>query len=180
VLARWLGDSARFAGSLPGAGVLVEVVTHPDARLGRAPAAARDSLALRALTDAVGELSRSYGPDPDRWSWGAVHQAGFRHPLAAAFDLPPVPRGGDGNTVNATGGAGYSQTHGASYRIVVDFADFDNSTATSVPGQSAQPGSEYYGNLLPLWAEGKYFPLVYSRPAVERETAHLLWLRPER
>ena len=46
--------------------------------------------------------------------------------------------------------------------------------------RSGQPGSEYYGNLLPLWAEGKYFPLVYSRAAVERETAHLLWLLPAR
>ena len=88
------------------------------------------------------------------------------------------PGPASGTTVNATGGGDLRQTGGASYRIVVDFADFDNSTATSVPGQSGQPGSEFYGNLLPLWADGKYFPLVYSRAAVERETAHLLWLKP--
>ena len=180
VLKRWLGDSARFAGNLPGTGVLIEMVTRPDARLGPAPAAARDSIAVLALDEAVTEIERRAGPAPGQWTWGAVHQAGFRHPLAAAFDLPPVSRGGDGSTINATAGAGYAQTHGASYRIVVDFADFDNSTATSVPGQSGQPGSEYYGNLLPLWAKGAYFPLVYSRSAVERETAHVLWLRPER
>jgi len=29
-----------------------------------------------------------------------------------------------------------------------------------------------------LWAEGRYFPLVYSRAQVERETAHVLQLRP--
>ena len=60
----------------------------------------------------------------------------------------------------------------------MDFGDFDNSTATSVPGQSGQPGSEFYGNLLPLWGEGKYFPLLYSRAAVERGTTHTLWLKP--
>jgi penicillin amidase len=123
-------------------------------------------------------LTRLAGADPKGWIWGAVHLAGFRHPLAAAFDLPSVSRGGDGMTVNATSGAGFRQTSGASYRIVVDLADLDNSTATSVPGQSGQPGSEYYANLLPLWSEGKYFPLLYSRAAVERGTTHRLWLRP--
>jgi penicillin amidase len=138
----------------------------------------RDSLAIAAFVEAVAELERHPGGGPSSWSWGAVHQASFRHPLAAAFDLPPVARGGDGSTVNATGGANLRQTGGASYRIVVDFADLDNSTATSVPGQSGQPGSPFYGNLLPLWSEGRYFPLVYSRAAVERETAHVLWLKP--
>ena len=54
----------------------------------------------------------------------------------------------------------------------------DNSVATNVPGQSGQPGSEYYDNLLPLWEAYRYFPLVYSRAAVERETKHLLVLEP--
>jgi penicillin amidase len=47
-----------------------------------------------------------------------------------------------------------------------------------VPGQSGQPGSPHYGDLLPLWAEGRYFPLLYSRARVEKETAHLLRLTP--
>ena len=34
---------------------------------------------------------------------------------------------------------------------------------TNVPGQSGQPESPFYGNLLPLWDRGEYFPLVYTR-----------------
>ena len=103
----------------------------------------------------------------------------FRHPVAAAFDLPGVPRGGDGNTVNATGGGGdYVQRYGASYREILDCADWDRSVATSVPGQSGQPGSPHYGDLLAGWAEGRYFPLVFSRARVEQETAHVLTLTP--
>ena len=98
--------------------------------------------------------------------------------MAAAFDLGDVPRGGDANTVNATAGEGYEQRWGASYRQILDLADWDRSVATSVPGQSGQPGSPYYDDLLPLWAEGKYFPLIYSRARIERETAHRLVLRP--
>jgi len=178
LLGRWLGDAASTPGVSLGTRNLIRMVTRPDSILGARPAAVRDSIAVAAFVAAVAALGESPGGSPGGWSWGAVHRASFRHPLAAAFDLPPVARGGDGTTVNATGGGNLRQSSGASYRIVVDFADFDNSTATSVPGQSGQPGSEFYGNLMPLWAEGKYFPLVYSRAAVERETAHLLLLKP--
>ena len=51
------------------------------------------------------------------WQWGKVHQILFRHPLGVrTFDRGPVARPGDGNTVNATSGARFQQTNGASYR----------------------------------------------------------------
>jgi len=157
---------------------VVRLLTAPEAGFGPRPEASRDSLVLAALDDAVAELTATLGADRSRWSWGALHHALFHHPLAAAFDLPATPRGGDGNTVNATGGADYIQEYGASYREILDFADWDRSLATSVPGQSGQPGSPYYDNLLQPWADGRYFPLVYTRARVEQETAHLLTLTP--
>ena len=44
---------------------------------------------------------------------------------------------------------------GASYREILDVADWDRSVATNVPGQSGQPESTFYGNLLPLWDRGE-------------------------
>ncbi|HEU5218808.1 MAG TPA: penicillin acylase family protein, partial [Gemmatimonadales bacterium] len=178
VLARRLGKAATTPGASMSTAVLISALTNPDSLFGRNPRAARDSILVRSFREAVGGMASLLGSNLEAWRWGNTHRAAFKHPLAAAFDLASVPRGGDGNTVNATAGPDYKQTAGASYRIVVDFADFDNSTATSVPGQSGQPGSEYYGNLLPLWGEGKYFPLLYSRAAVERGTVHLLRLVP--
>lgn len=159
---------------------LVRLVTEPDGEFGPPArrAAARDSVVLGALDDAVADLTRRLGPDRGGWTWGALHRAAFRHPLAGAFDLPTVSRGGDGNTVNATGGGNYRQSSGASFREILDFADWDDSVATSTPGQSGQPGSPHYGDLLSLWANGAYFPLVYTRARVERETAHRLVLTP--
>ncbi|HKB40677.1 MAG TPA: penicillin acylase family protein, partial [Gemmataceae bacterium] len=91
----------------------------------------------------------------------------------------PVPRPGDVNTVNNTRhDETYRQIHGASYRQLFDLADWDRGLATSVPGQSGQPGSPHYADLLPLWARGEYFPLVFSRKRVESETRHRLLLRP--
>jgi penicillin G amidase len=49
---------------------------------------------------------------------------------------------------------------------------------THVPGQSADPRSRHYSDLLPLWGRDEYFPLVYTRSRVERETAAVLWLIP--
>ena len=107
-----------------------------------------------------------------------MHLAIFRHPLVAKYDLPPASRGGDANTVYATGGRDFKQNAGASFREIIDLANFDRSVVTNVPGQSADPRSKHYGDLLPLWAKDEYFPLVYSRDRVEQETEQVLWLSP--
>jgi penicillin amidase len=89
------------------------------------------------------------------------------------------PRLGDGLTPKATSEPNFRQSSGASYRHILDFADWDRSVFTSTPGQSGQPGSRHYDDLLPMWAEGKYSPLVYSRKAVEKHTANRLLLEPK-
>ena len=139
-----------------------------------------DTLAVAALDSAVATITRRLGPNGTSKSWGDLHVVELKHPLSPAFDLPPLARGGDANTVMATGGANYRQTSGASYREIIDLADFDNSVAINVPGQSAQPESEHYADLLPLWGAGEYFPLAFTRKKVEEVTAHVLLLEPAR
>ncbi len=138
------------------------------------PGALRDSLAEVALAAAVAWLEAEQGTDPTAWRWGPMNEMAFPHPLGIpAFALPAAERPGDGTTVNVAGRWG-----GASFREIIDLADWDRSVATSTPGQSGQPGSPHYGDLLPLWAEGRYFPLLFTREAVEANTAHRLVLRP--
>ena len=137
---------------------------------------ALDSMVLGALRDIEPQL-KALSPNLE---WGAVHKARFRHPLSGAYDLAPASRSGDANTVNVTGGANFTQTAGASFREVIDLADFDRSIVTNVPGQSADPRSPHYADLLELWARDEYFPLVYSRARVEQETERVTWLMPRR
>jgi len=96
------------------------------------------------------------------------------------MDIGPVPQPGDEYTVNATGYSGnsFDQVSGASYREILDLGDWDRSVAVNVPGQSGQPVSPHYPDLLPLGSEGKYFPLMYSREAVEKEATDKLVLTP--
>ena len=96
-----------------------------------------------------------------------MHTRAFAHPFVAAFDLPTVER---------AGGAGTVAADGATYREILDVSDWDRSLTINVPGQSGQPASPYYGNLLQEWAENRYFPMVYSRAAVDRAAAHRLRL----
>jgi penicillin G amidase len=146
----------------------------------------RDAALLNSLEEAVKEANERLGNDPSSWRWGKLHVAPFTHALStnaerlALFNLPSVERSGDGNTVNSTGGPNFRQTHGASFREILDVSDWDRSVATSVPGQSGQPGSKHYGDLLPLWAEGKYFPLLYSKQKVEAMAKERLTLEPTR
>jgi penicillin amidase len=138
-----------------------------------------------SLGEAYREMVKRFGPDATKWAWGDMHRASFEHPLAFTADrqgvmnLQPVPRGGDATTPNATG-AGARQTAGASYREVIDVSDWDRSVTINVPGESGQPESECYGNLLPLWAEGGYHQMAFSRAAVDRVGAKRLRLVPVR
>jgi penicillin amidase len=144
--------------------------------------AGRDAALLKSLEEAVAETKSRLGSDASRWRWGSLHVAPFTHILSSnpgsPLDLSAVERGGDGNTVNNTSGRNFRQNHGASFREILDVSDWDRSVATSVPGQSGQPLSKHYGDLLPLWADGRYFPLLYSRERVEKSATEKLVIEP--
>lgn len=170
-----------------GTPVMLQAMANPDARWFEGdPKAARDALLKRTFTAAVDATKKRLGGDESKWTWGKLHTAKFTHPLASlgrpyteAFDLGPIARPGDATTANATShDPTFLQTSGASYRHIFDLADWDRGVATSTPGQSGQLGSPHYGDLLKIWGEGKYFPLKFSRAAVEEATTHRLTLRP--
>jgi penicillin amidase len=131
------------------------------------PAPARATLEAD-LKKAIDQLASRQGADWKSWRWGRMHTRSFPHAFVAEFDLPTVER---------PGGAGTVAADGASYREILDVSNWDNSIVTNTPGQSAQPESPFYGSLLPLWADNQYFPLVYSRQAVDDHTVHRLTLR---
>ena len=141
----------------------------PKARDASTPQTTRLQLAQAGLEKAIQTLTKKQGPDRLRWRYGRLHTRSFPHAFVSQFDLPTVERGGGPGTVAADG---------ASYREIVDAGDWDRSVVTQVPGQSGQPESEFYGNLLPLWANNEYFPLVFSRKAVDQQAARRLMLQP--
>jgi penicillin amidase len=180
-------EAQKIAGKFALPEILQELAQPSVAVFGQNPEGARDALLLQMLQAAEQKLSTKLGPDSKSWAWGNLHRVSFKHPLDhvtpgadALFDRGPFSRPGDGSTVDATyfGGASFDQLAGASYREIFDLSDWDNGVAVNVPGQSGQPGSVHYDDLLPLWIRGQYFPLRYSKPSVDRETTDVLELKP--
>jgi penicillin amidase len=128
----------------------------------------REQIEARLKT-AVEALTKSQGPDRTQWRWGRMHTRSFAHAFVPAFSLPTVER---------SGGAGTVAADGASYREIFDVSNWDRSLVINTPGQSGQPGSPFYGNLLQDWADNKYFQLAFSKAAVDKAAAHRLRLTP--
>lgn len=164
---------------------IIDWLQAPDGRFRSDPIVGRNGLLTKSLDEAVTELSKRLGPDPEKWRLGAYHYATIPHPLSPAlkpelranYDVGNLPRGGDSYTVTATGG-GDNQTGGGSFKIIVDTADWDNSVGLNNPGQSGDVNSPHYRDLYELWARGKYFPIFYSRSKVESVTEKAFELRP--
>jgi penicillin amidase len=136
----------------------------------------RDGLSTIALEDATRELVARFGTDPAKWRWGDMHTITFEHPLAIGplallLNIGPLPRAGDGFSVN--NGAydpakPYKQTTNASERMIADLSDLDNSLSVTPEGESGQPGSKYWGDQAPLWNANDYKPMRFSRDRLGR------------
>jgi penicillin amidase len=166
---------------------VIDWISAPDGRFGKDPLGGRDALLLRSLTEAVHDLGARLGTDTSHWRYGQekYKHVLIRHPLSAAvnaeirkqLEAGPLPRGGYAATVNATG-ASDNQTAGASFRIVTDTQNWDNTVGTNTPGQSGDPASPHYRDLFELWATGRYFPVFYSRSKIESVTEQKILLVP--
>ncbi len=164
---------------------IIQWLEAPDGRFGSDPIAGRDALLLKSLNEAVASLTKRFGADMEKWNLGAFHHAFIRHPMSdamrpedrARYDVGDLPRGGDGYTVDATGGED-NQTSGGSFKIIVDTEDWDHSVGLNNPGQSGDVNDAHYRDLYQFWARGRYFPIFYSRAKIESVTEKTLHLLP--
>ena len=169
--------------------VLVALLEKPDQRFGADPAKARDAILLSSLGAAAAETENLLGQDWQAWRWSSLHKALFQHAISAVvddatrpeFDVGPLAKAGDGYTVSASTyrTRDFRLTAGASFRMVVDVGNWDASWAVNTPGQSGDPRSVHYRDLAEKWVNGEYFPLLYSREAVEKAAERRIVLSPE-
>lgn len=162
------------------------IISPPAFVFGTHPQAGRDSLMQEAMRSAIAQLDSELGPDMSAWRYGETHVVEIDHPLASLVssemrkrvNLGPLPRGGGDNTVNANHG-GEKQTSGASFRIIVDTADWDATVGTNTPGQSGNPASKHYGDLFEAWNRGDYFPMYFTRDKIDSVTDAVTNLVPK-
>ena len=107
------------------------------------------------------QLLRDWSAENDTdYSWGNYKATSIQHMLRLApFGIYNVPIGGGRGIVNAT-----SERHGPSWRMVVELGDPVTMWGVYPGGQSGNPGSAYYSNLVRAWAAGEHYRLQKLAP----------------
>ena len=67
---------------------------------------------------------------------------------------------------------------GAPARMVFDLGNWDNALALIAPGQSGDPRSKNYADLLDTWSKDSGHPLLFTRGAIEKSTGLKILLNP--
>jgi penicillin amidase len=185
-----LPKNAADAIATADAAVLLDTLESPQARFGDNAAAKRDEVLLKSLGAAWAEMIRLQGADAKAWQWGKLHHHQLHHALSAVvdetqrarIDIARLAKGGGPYTPNASSyrASDFRHIGGPSFRMVVDVGAWDNSRAVNHPGQSGDPASPHYRDLAPMWLAGEYFPLLYSRSAIEAAAETRIRLMPAR
>jgi penicillin amidase len=132
-----------------------------------------EDLATEALAGALDDLTDRFGPDPDGWRWGSVHEMEFPHPLGDANPLlhrilnRRLRAGGAQETVSQVAydpNDPYRAVWGPSWRMVADPAAPDRSRWQMFTGQSGHPASRHYDDLQADWLSGRTQPMCGEGP----------------
>ncbi|QWE19906.1 penicillin acylase family protein [Polynucleobacter sp. AP-Kolm-20A-A1] len=135
----------------------------------------------KAFDKALEYLSKEYGNDPKKWSWGQAHTATSEHrpiskvPLLGKLFNITTPFPGDSNTVNVgrlellRSSNPYETVQAPSMRAVYDFADLEKSIFIYQTGQSGWVQSTLYRNMNSLWASNQYLPLQMKPENTKRQ-----------
>ncbi|WP_035563394.1 penicillin acylase family protein [Hymenobacter sp. IS2118] len=121
-------------------------------------------LALQSLRFATDSLTRKFGALGPKWRWANQKSTDVLHLLQLpGFGQLDVDCGGGAGIVNAT-----SERNGPSWRMVVALGPQVRAYGVYPGGQSGNPGSPFYNNLLETWRVGQLDELVFLRSAQEQ------------
>ncbi len=113
----------------------------------------------------IDTLKKKYGPQPDHWKWYEVKATSIKHLLNIdAFSHTNLHVGGGSGIVDAI-----TSRTGPSWRMVVKPGVIDQAYGVYPGGQSGNPGSYFYDNLLEYWSAGKLYPLVFMKSESENQ-----------
>ena len=132
-----------------------------------------DAFALEALAGGLDDLEERFGPDPESWRWGDVHELEFPHPLGRANPLfrrllnRRLRTGGSQETVSQIAYEAndpYKAVWAPSWRMVADPVAPERTRWQMFTGQSGHPASPHYDDLQVDWLEGRTQPMAGEGP----------------
>ena len=165
-----------------------------------------DVIVLRALDEAGAEL-RTALSNPERWTWGELHQATFKEQTIGQSGIGPLEWYFNDGPVAVPGAAGavnnmyyrlsraypdpldpdfqplnvtelFSVTNLPSYRLLIDMTDLDGARIVITTGQAGNPFDRHYTDQIDPWRRGDTLPLPFTRGAIDEATVATLTLTP--
>ena len=149
----------------------------------------RNNFLKKVFISSLQDLKNRLGDNVDDWIYG---QSNYKHikishllddivndSIGKIISFKTYPRGGNGYTPGSTSSS-LNQSSGASFRVIIDTKDWDNSIATNSPGQSGNPESPFYRNLYESWANDEYFKLLYSKSLIEKNSYNNIVYYPKK
>jgi len=120
-----------------------------------------DDLVNESLKYACDSLERKFGPIGRRWRWANLKRTHIPH-LAniPGFGSETLMIGGAKGTINAL-----SEINGPSWRMVVELGKTPKGHGVYPGGQSGNPGSPFYDNMIKTWADGRLYDLYFLSSA---------------
>jgi penicillin amidase len=103
-------------------------------------------------------------------------------PIETLFNRGPFPTGGGSSIVNATSwdfANGYEVTDIPAMRTVYDLSDFNNTVTVHSTGQSGHAYHPHYIDLAPLWADVKYYSMLWNLETIQADAEGHLVLTPK-
>ncbi|WP_207433435.1 penicillin acylase family protein [Sabulibacter ruber] len=112
------------------------------------------------------QIADSLGTEGDQLKWGTAKNSNIRHMAQLPGFGEKLFSGGSANSINALNGS-----HGPSWRMVVQMGPQVQAWGVYPGGQSGNPGSRFYDNLLNDWQSGKLHQLLFLRSAMDRPSS---------
>jgi penicillin amidase len=117
----------------------------------------RQNLVNKTFYATIDSLTKDYGPLSAKWQWGAVKGSN----IPALSQAPGLgsgvfSAGGTSGVINAL-----SDTHGPSWRMVVQLGPVVKGYGIFPGGESGNPGSYFYDNFFQTWKNGQLKELLF-------------------
>jgi penicillin amidase len=145
----------------------------------------RKDVFSEAFSQTVQELINQFGTNVQNWKWGNVHFIEHPHPMGKVkpldrlFNVGPFPVAGGEEVINkmafTLNSSGiYTTRSGPAMRILVDFADVENSISINPTGQSGYFGDSHYSDQSQMFIDGTFRKQMMKKDEI-KNTQQGIW-----
>jgi penicillin amidase len=129
----------------------------------------RNDLIQASFKFTVDSLQRKFGSIGDKWKWANVKHSNVPHlGRIPGFGSKILYNGGSKSSVNAL-----AESNGPSWRMVISLGKDVKGYGVYPGGQSGNPGSFYYDDMIDRWTDGQLNELLFLKSKNEKDK-HIL------